>query len=189
MKIIRANRVKWFFAFDVNNFAWSQRLGITQSSILRWHLICSSRYFLFDLFPRAQFSMVFKSNYAIAIAALSAKPKLIAPCIRDFHRALGKFQLITRNSEWLIALVAPVVIGRSNNNELDLMVLIVSQDLASLLKMLSSIGYGENKFSNTWKHSMGLKNIFGNIEESLGFMIPLHTLHIPIVGGIKRSCS
>lgn len=93
--------------------------------------------------------MVFKSNYAIAIAALSAKAKLIAQCIRDFHRALSKFQLITRNSEWLIALVAPIVIGRSNNNELDLMVLIVSQDLASLLKMLSSIGYGENKFSNT----------------------------------------
>ena len=34
---------------------------------------------------------------------------------RDFSRALSKLQVIVRNSDWLIVLVAPVVIGRSNN--------------------------------------------------------------------------
>ena len=154
--------------------------------------------FRFDLFRIAQWFSTVESNYAIEIAVLSAwlkvspmrsKTKTDRTLYPRFLRALSKFQLITRNSDWLSALVAFVVIGRSNNNQLDLTVLIVSQDLASLLKMLSSIGYGENKFSNTWKHSMGLKNIFGNIEETLGFMIPLHTLHIPIVGGMKRSCA
>ena len=43
-----------------------------------------------------------------------AKPKPIAPCTRDFSRALNKFQIIARNCDWLIALFAPVVIGRSN---------------------------------------------------------------------------
>ena len=42
------------------------------------------------------------------------KPKPIAPCTRDFSRALSKFQIIARNCDWLIALFAPVVIGRSN---------------------------------------------------------------------------
>ena len=43
-----------------------------------------------------------------------AKPKPIAPCTRDFSRALNKFQIIARNCDWFIALFAPVVIGRSN---------------------------------------------------------------------------
>ena len=43
-----------------------------------------------------------------------AKPKPIAPCTRDFSRALSKFQIISRNCDWFIALFAPVVIGRSN---------------------------------------------------------------------------
>ena len=34
--------------------------------------------------------------------------------MRDFSRALSKFQIIARNYDWFIALFAPVVIGRSN---------------------------------------------------------------------------
>ena len=43
-----------------------------------------------------------------------AKPKPMAPCARDFSRALSKLQIIVRNCDWFIALFAPVVIGRSN---------------------------------------------------------------------------
>ena len=42
------------------------------------------------------------------------KPKPIAPCRRHICLALRKFQLIRKNSDWFIALFAPVVIGRSN---------------------------------------------------------------------------
>ena len=38
----------------------------------------------------------------------------IAPCMRDFSRALSELQIIARDCDWLIALPAPVVIGRSN---------------------------------------------------------------------------
>ena len=43
-----------------------------------------------------------------------AKPKPIAPCTRDFSRALSKFHIIiiARNCDCFIALFAPVVIGR-----------------------------------------------------------------------------
>ena len=72
--------------------------------------------------------MTIESNYVIAIAALNdwlkdsrqffsqweAKPKPIAPCTRDFSRALSKFQIIAWNCDWFIALFAPVVIDRSN---------------------------------------------------------------------------
>ena len=36
-----------------------------------------------------------------------------AACTRDFSRALNKLQIIARNSDWLIALLTPVVIGPS----------------------------------------------------------------------------
>ena len=43
-----------------------------------------------------------------------AKPKPMGPCTRDFSRALRKLsQVAVRNSDWFIALFAPVVIGRS----------------------------------------------------------------------------
>ena len=73
--------------------------------------------------------MTVESNYVIAIATLSdwlkrlppvfqpmrsAKPRPIAPCTRDFSRALSELQVIARNCDWFIALFAPVVIGRSN---------------------------------------------------------------------------
>ena len=69
--------------------------------------------------------MAVESNYASAIATLSdwgeffsqleAKPKPITTCTRDFFRAFSKLQVIARNSDWFIALFAPVVIGQSNN--------------------------------------------------------------------------
>ena len=34
--------------------------------------------------------------------------------MRDFSRALSKFEIIARNCDWFIALFAPVVIGWSN---------------------------------------------------------------------------
>ena len=72
--------------------------------------------------------MTVESNYVIAIATLviglknsrqffnqwEAKPKQIAPCTRDFSRALSELQVIARNCDWLIALFVPIVIGRSN---------------------------------------------------------------------------
>ena len=72
--------------------------------------------------------MTVESNYVIAIAKLSGwlkrlapvfqpmkrKPKPIAPCTRDFSRALSELQIIARNCDWFIALFVPVVIGRSN---------------------------------------------------------------------------
>ena len=45
---------------------------------------------------------------------LEAKPKLIAPCTRDFSRALNRLDLIARLSDWFTTLFTPVVIGRSN---------------------------------------------------------------------------
>ena len=43
-----------------------------------------------------------------------AKPKPIAPCTRDFSHASSAIQIIARNCDWVIALFAPIVIGRSN---------------------------------------------------------------------------
>ena len=43
-----------------------------------------------------------------------AEPKPIAPCTREFSRALSKWQVIVRNSDWFIPQFVPVVIGRSN---------------------------------------------------------------------------
>ena len=43
-----------------------------------------------------------------------AKPKPTAPRTDDFSRALSELQVIASNSDWLITLSAPVVIGRSN---------------------------------------------------------------------------
>ena len=45
---------------------------------------------------------------------MEAKSKPIAPCARDFSRALSKLQVIPRNSDWFTALFVPVEIGRSN---------------------------------------------------------------------------
>ena len=69
--------------------------------------------------------MTVESNHAVSISTLcdwlqnvnqwEAKPKPIAPCTRDFSRALSKLQVIARNCDWFIALFAPVVIGGSNN--------------------------------------------------------------------------
>ena len=38
----------------------------------------------------------------------------MAPCTRDFFRALSLLQVIARNCDWFIALSTPFVIGRSN---------------------------------------------------------------------------
>ena len=60
--------------------------------------------------------MTTKSNYAIvtALKEADAKRKHFALFTRNFSRALSKFQVITRNSDWLVVLFVPVVIGRSN---------------------------------------------------------------------------
>ena len=72
--------------------------------------------------------MTVESHYLIAIAKLSdwrkrlapvfqpikPKPKPIAPCTRHFSRASSELQVIARDSDWFIALSAPVVIGRCN---------------------------------------------------------------------------
>jgi len=43
-----------------------------------------------------------------------AKPEPIAPSTRHFSRASSELQVFARNCDWFIALLAPVVIGRSN---------------------------------------------------------------------------
>ena len=43
-----------------------------------------------------------------------AKPKPIAPCTREFFRALRNLQAIAGNSDWFSARFAPVLIARSN---------------------------------------------------------------------------
>ena len=71
--------------------------------------------------------MTVETNYAIAtlndiylksLASVfnqrEAQPKPIALRKHDFSRALSKLQVYARNSDWFIAMFAPVVIGRSN---------------------------------------------------------------------------
>ena len=54
-------------------------------------------------------------NLAPAFQLLISKPIPIAPCTYDCSRALSNsLQVIAKNSDWLIALFAPVVTGRSN---------------------------------------------------------------------------
>ena len=73
--------------------------------------------------------MTVESNYVTATATLNDWLKRLTPvfqpmrskiktnramCTRDFSRALSKLKIIAGNSDWFIALFAPVVIGRSN---------------------------------------------------------------------------
>ena len=72
--------------------------------------------------------MTVVSNCVIAIATHSdwlkrlapvfqpmrSKPKPIPPCTRGFSFASSQLQVISRNCDWLMALSALVVIGRSN---------------------------------------------------------------------------
>ena len=72
--------------------------------------------------------MTVESKHAVAIAALSDWLKNLMPlfqpvrsktetnrtCAHDFSRAMSKFQVIARNSDWFIVRFASVVIGRSN---------------------------------------------------------------------------
>ena len=74
--------------------------------------------------------MAVESNYVIAIATRVIGLKVSSSSFLanrkqnqnqshivrgNFFRALSKLQVIARNSDWFIALFAPVVIGRSNN--------------------------------------------------------------------------
>ena len=72
--------------------------------------------------------MTVESNYVIAIATrtdwlkrltplfqpMRSKTTPIAPCTRDYSRALRKLKVVPRNCDWFITVFAPVVIGRSN---------------------------------------------------------------------------
>ena len=73
--------------------------------------------------------MTAERNYAVAIATLGAWFKSLAPVFQPmrcktktsrslythgFSGALSKLQVIAGNSDWLIGLFAPAVIGRSN---------------------------------------------------------------------------
>ena len=71
--------------------------------------------------------MTIKSYYAIAISVLidwlknvapsfnQGEVKPITPCKHLFPRALRKLQVISRISDWFIAMFALVMIGWSNN--------------------------------------------------------------------------
>ena len=55
-------------------------------------------------------------NVAPVFQQMKSKTKTSSaiPCTRDFSRALRKLLVITRSSDWFIALFASVVIGWSN---------------------------------------------------------------------------
>ena len=57
----------------------------------------------------------------------------------DFSRSLSNFQIIARNFDWFIALLAPVVIGRSNYF---CTVLVFQQSVGN-----RSVGKNENGFN------------------------------------------
>ena len=56
--------------------------------------------------------MCFEETTYQCFSQLEGKPKPIAPCTSDFSRAL--LHVIARNSDWFMAQIAPVVIGRSD---------------------------------------------------------------------------
>ena len=56
--------------------------------------------------------MIVETDDAIGVA--KPKPKSITPCTLNLFRALSKLHVIARNSDWFIALFAPVVIGWNN---------------------------------------------------------------------------
>ena len=75
----------------------------------------------------SSFQMTVEINYAIAITIVIGLKILhqlfsqweltqnpTAACTRNFSRALNKLQIIAGNSDWLFALLTPVVIGQSN---------------------------------------------------------------------------
>ena len=76
-----------------------------------------------------QFQVTFETDYAIAIATRSDWLKNVAPVFQpirsrtktnhtsthDFSRPLSKLLVISRNSDRLIALFSPFVIGRSSH--------------------------------------------------------------------------
>ena len=62
--------------------------------------------------------------------------KPIAPCTRDFSRALRESQVVDRDSDWLLALFAPVVIGRSYIT----LVLVLQQSFENRSNTVSCLG-------------------------------------------------
>ena len=62
-------------------------------------------------------------------------------------------------------------------------------DPAPLLNMLSRHGPCDKTFSEICKHSVGLKNIFGNIKENLVFVFPLYAFQFREVAGIQGHAS
>ena len=69
--------------------------------------------------------MTIESNFANAIATLKKLAPILQPTrsktktyhslyARFFPRAFSKLLVIARNSDWFVALLAPVVIGRSS---------------------------------------------------------------------------
>ena len=73
-----------------------------------------SRFFSFFLF-RAVFQIPLESNYGLVIGFSTNENQNPSHLARLwFSRALSKLQAIAPNSDWSIALFAPVVIGGSN---------------------------------------------------------------------------
>ena len=88
--------------------------GIARS----WSSLCDTRKWHRS---SSSFQMTVESHFAVAISTFSDwlknlapvfQPEPIAPCTRDFSRSLCKFQVISRNSNWFIALFSTAVIGR-----------------------------------------------------------------------------
>ena len=108
---------KWKpISYRVNN--WKiLNLNLPQSSILKWSFPVGAAFKwlskVISRLPLLRLVIGLKKSCQF-FNQWEAKSKPIAPWTRDFSRALSKLQVIARNSDWFIALFAPVVIGRSN---------------------------------------------------------------------------
>ena len=79
-----------------------------------WQLSFGLCFFSFFLF-RPVFQIPVESNYGLVIGFSTKENRNPSHLARlCFSRALSKLQAIATNSDWCIALFAPVVIGGSN---------------------------------------------------------------------------
>ena len=131
----------WDCAFSEDSYSiWSQVRWIWRfRAVFRWLSKVITRLPLLRLVIAFKISHEFFNRW-------EAKPKPIAPCTRDFSRALSKLDVIARSSDWLIAQFAPVVVGRNNY-----LVLVFRQSLENSFRVMFSAGACFSKVLRTFR--------------------------------------
>ena len=96
-------------SFDIPNFLVTSVCSCKNGNraVFEWLSKVMTRLRLFRLVIGLKISRLFFNQW-------EEKPKPIAPCSRDFSRALSKFHVVAMNSDWFISWFAAVVIGRNN---------------------------------------------------------------------------